>query len=293
MSKSVLITGASSGLGLETAVFLASRGFAVYAGLRDLERRSGLDAEAARRGVSLTVLPLDVTRRDHIRSAVQYVLGQSGAIHALVNNAGVAAKGFFEDLSEDEIRNAFEVNVFGSMAMTRAVLPAMRGARQGRVLFITSLAGLLGSPAYSAYSASKFSLEGFGESLRPELAPFGIHVSLIEPGFVRTRIWDPTKGLAGRALDPESPYSQWYERLEQMAQRMVAASPVLPADVARTVHRVLTDSRPALRYMIGWRARFLLGLFRYVPGQGLKDLYFRGIVRQMTSEQAPTRREGR
>jgi NAD(P)-dependent dehydrogenase (short-subunit alcohol dehydrogenase family) len=282
MPKAVLITGTSSGLGLEMAVHLAERGFKVYASMRNLARRHALDTEAARRNVTLEVLQLDVTDRESIARAVQAVVAGSGGLYGLVNNAGIMVRGYFEDLSESEIRRVFETNVFGTMAVTRAVLPHMRAARHGRIILITSVGGRIGSLAVSPYCTAKFALEGFGESLAQEVLPFGIYVSLVEPAIIRTPFWERNRGVAKGALDAESPYYDWFRKEERLADRLVETTPTKPVHVARAVHRALTARRPRLRYLVGRRAGTLIALRRYVPGDFVERLYSREAVRRVT-----------
>lgn len=282
MINSVLITGASTGLGLEMALYLADRGFEVYASMRDLGQRGALDEAAARRGVQLHVLQIDITKKDEIEGAVSTVVEQSGGIYGLVNNAGIGVRGYFEDLSEEEIRSVFEANVFGTMAITRAVLPHMRAARRGRIVIVTSVGGRIGSLAVSAYCATKFAQEGFGESLAQEVAPFGIYVSLVEPAIIRTERWGANRGVAKRALDPKSPYCAWFHESERLVDRLVKTSPTKPVDVARAVYSALTARRPRLRYMVGCRASLVMILRRYLPGELFERLYFGEAVRRVT-----------
>jgi NAD(P)-dependent dehydrogenase (short-subunit alcohol dehydrogenase family) len=283
MTNSVLVTGTSTGLGLETAVYLAERGFEVYASMRDLGRRGALDEAAARRSVELHVLQLDITDKVSIDRAVQAVVERSGGIYGLINNAGIGLRGYFEDLSEEEIRHVFEVNVFGTMAVTRAVLPHMRAARRGRIVIITSVGGLIGSLAVSAYCATKFAQEGFGESLAQEVVPFGIYVSLVEPAIIKTERWGIKRGIAKGAQDPESPYYAWFRESERLADRLVETSPTKPVDVAKAVYSALTARRPKLRYMVGRRAGLVVALRRYLPGELFERFYFGEAVRRVTT----------
>ncbi len=150
-AKSILITGASTGLGKETALYLAERGFRVYATVREMSGADKLLAEAKSRNVGLRVLPLDVVNPASIEHAVQTIVEESGGIYGLINNAGVGLRGYFEDLDDREIRQMFDANVFGVMAVTRAVLPHMRKARSGRILLISSVGGRIGSLGVSTY----------------------------------------------------------------------------------------------------------------------------------------------
>ena len=278
----VLVTGASSGLGLVTAVYLAQRGFQVYATMRDLQRREHLEAEARRCNVHLDVIQLDITDAHSIQRAVDTVLTRFGTIDGLVNNAGIQLRGYFEDLTDAEVRSVFATNVFGTMAVTRAVLPYMRAARGGRIVLVTSIGGRIGSMALSAYCASKFALEGFGEALALEAKLFGIDVILVEPAIIKTDIWTTNRGSARAALDPSSPYAAWFRETERLANSLVASAPTTPEDVARTVYRALTVQHPRWRYVVGRRARLLLTLRRYLPGELFERLYFRAIIRWVT-----------
>lgn len=278
----VMITGASSGLGLETAVYLAKQGYSVVATMRDLRRRGRLEKEAARVGAELHCLQLDVTDRDSIEAAVQALLHAHGRIDALINNAGVLLRGYFEDLAEPEIRRIFETNVFGTMAVTRAVLRHMRMQGHGRIVIITSIAGQIGSAAMSAYCASKFALEGFGEALALEAKLLGIDVTLIEPGIVNTDIWTSHQNIAQAAHDERSPYAAWFRELEQLTRQLVASAPTSPQDVAAVVHRALVAKRPRLRYLIGYRASLVLALRRYLPGEMFDRVYFGAMNRRIT-----------
>jgi NAD(P)-dependent dehydrogenase (short-subunit alcohol dehydrogenase family) len=289
MSNNILVTGTSTGLGLETAVYLAEQGFEVYASMRDLEGRAALDEEAARRKVSLHLLQLDITDKDDIEQAVRTIVKQSGGIYGLVNNGGIGLRGYFEDLSEEEIHQIFKVNVFGTMEMTRAVLPHMRAARRGRIVIISSIAGLIGALALSSYCATKFAQEGFGESLAQEVMPFGIYVSLVEPAIIKNERWGVNRNIAKRALDPASPYNAWFREAESLADRLVDTSPTKAADVVRAVHRALTVRRPRLRYMVGYRAGLVVALRRYLPRDFFDQLYFGTIVRKVTKAGLPAR----
>jgi NAD(P)-dependent dehydrogenase (short-subunit alcohol dehydrogenase family) len=280
--RAVLVTGASSGIGLATAVHLAARGFRVFAALRDPGRRAALDAEAARRQVRLEVVPLDVTDRASVQAGVDAVADRAGEIYGLVNNAGVQVRGYFEDLSAEEIARVFETNLFGTMAVTRAVLPRMRAAGRGRIVLMTSIGGRLGAPALSAYCASKFALEGFGEALSLEMKLVGLDVSLVAPAIVKTEIWGANRQVARAAEATGSPYRAWFQRSEELAGRMVAAAPTTPADVASAVHRALTARRPRLRYVVGGRARLMLGLRAWLPGESFERIYSAVVTRQLT-----------
>ncbi len=289
MNDSVLITGAGSGIGLETALYLAERGFRVYASVPDLGQRDGVEAVAAERGVSLRVLQLDVTDQRSIQLAVDTIIEEAAGIYGLVHSAGLSLRGFFEDLSETEIRRLFDVNVFGVMEVTKAVLPYMRSARHGRIVIIGSAGGRIASMTLSAYCAGKFALEGFGESLMLELEPLGLHVSLIEPGLVLTPRFTVNRGRATAAIDPNSLYYNWFVQHEKIVDDILRGNRLTPADVAKTVHRSLTVKRPKLRYVVGWRAKLLISLRRHLPGELFEQLYFWQLIRLVTRPRKPAK----
>jgi NAD(P)-dependent dehydrogenase (short-subunit alcohol dehydrogenase family) len=278
----VLVTGASSGIGLEIAVFLARQGYPVYASMRNLDRRAELDAAAARHDVKLDVLQLDITDPASIEKAVAAIAGRTGALYGLVNNAGAILRGFFEDVSDQEVRGVFESNVFGTMALTRAVLPMMREARRGRIIVMSSTGGRLGSPGNSAYCASKFALEGFAECLLQEMVLFGVQVSLVEPGLVKTELFGRNRHIAGRAMSAESPYHNFFQKLEELTDNEVKSAVVTATDVAQAVFEILEANEPHLRYLVGRRGRFLINLRRYLPGEVFDRFWIREMTRRVT-----------
>ena len=288
---SVLITGAAWGLGMEMTLYLAERGFRVYASMPDLSERGPLDEALSTGGLQVRVLQLDVTDRQSIDAAVKIVVEESGGIYGLVNNAGLALRGYFEDLLDEEVRRVFDVNVFGTMAVTQAVLPDMRAARRGRIVLITSIGGRIGSLAVSGYASSKFAEEGFGESLYQELSPFGIGVSMVAPSIVPTVRFGAHRGYAQHALDPDSPYHEWFLESQRLTDKLVETSPTKPIDIAKTVHKALTARRPRLRYMVGWRASLVVALRRYLPTAIFDRLYFRTVIRRVTKNQPPNKNQ--
>src|SRR5581483_8488364 len=173
-----LITGAGSGLGLESALFLAARNFRVYGTVLTEAEHNHLNERAAARRVKVTPLRMDVTRRPDIDRTVDTIIRESGRIAAVVHFAGMGLRGFLEDLSMEEIRRLYDVNVFGIMELTQAVLPHMRAHRSGRIVITASAAGRMGEMSISGYSSGKFAVVGLGGCLRQEMAIFGIHVSI-------------------------------------------------------------------------------------------------------------------
>jgi NAD(P)-dependent dehydrogenase (short-subunit alcohol dehydrogenase family) len=286
----VLITGAGTGFGLATALRLARRGFPVVATVPDPAQEAGVAEAAGEAGLRVQVLPLDVTDRDGTARAVAAVATQPGGLYAVVNNAGIGLRGFFEDLAEDEIRRLFDVNVFGAMAVTRAALPHLRAAGRGRVVFMSSAGGRIGAMTLSGYCATKFALEGLAESLALELPPLGVFVSLIEPGVSMTPFYTMNRARARGAIDPTGPNYRWFIRHEAIVDDALRARRTTPDDVARTVERALTARRPRLRYVVGRGAKLMIALQRYLPAQTFAGLYSRQVLR-MVMRPRPTEGE--
>lgn len=288
----VIVTGSSTGLGLETALHLAQRGFDVFATVRDMASsgQAVLNAAAAY-GVDVQVRQLDLTDPATVTATVEAVAAEAGGIYGLVNNGGVGLRGCLEDTSEEEIRQVFEANVFGTIAVTKAALPYMRRARNGRIVTISSVGGRISSFGVSVYCASKFALEGLGEGLALELKPFGVHSILVEPGIVKTTRWTANRGIAERARHPDSPYRELFEGSEVVTDRAVNRSRTKGLDVAETVYRALTEPNPRLRYVVGRPASAAILLKRYLPERAFERVYFgpllRGIERQATSGDRP------
>ncbi len=266
MNKVALITGASSGFGLLTSVTLARRGWRVLATMRDLNQREKLENAARDAGVleRIEFVALDVTNPEQIAALADLVTKRGEPLHALVNNAGFAVPGFAEDVTDAELRHQFDTNFFGAAAVTRALLPQMRRQRFGHVVMVSSISGRMGYPGVSSYSASKFALEGWTETLRYEVKALGIHVVLVEPGSFDTDIWTRNAKLTAGLQDPTSANASrvpgWRRRIEQGAKDR--ADPQVVADV---IARVLETPRPKLRYVVGKDARMALRLRRIFP----------------------------
>ncbi|MGK9253025.1 SDR family oxidoreductase [Paenibacillus humicus] len=245
-----LVTGASSGFGLLTSVELARRGFKVIATMRNPRKSGTLLAEAERAAVQdrLETIRLDVTEPAAIREAVADVMRRHGRIDVLVNNAGYAAGGFVEEVPMAAWREQMETNVFGLIAVTQAVLPHMRGQGCGHIVNISSVSGLIALPGYAPYSTSKFAVEGFSEALRLEMKPFGIDVSLVEPGAYRTEIWK--KGFHAVHVSDASPYRGMLDRILAYSRKTSDNAPD-PAAVARLVASIAGTAKPRMRYLSG------------------------------------------
>lgn len=285
-ADAVLVTGSSTGLGLEAALYLAEKGFKVYATVRDIAAAPRVNEAAAKRGVTVSVLELDITNQESIDHAVAAIVAEAGPIFGLVNNGGIGLRGCLEDLTDEEIRRVFDANVFGTIAVTKAVLPHMRSAGRGRVITISSVGGRISSYGVSMYCASKFALEGFGEALALEIAPFGLQSILVEPGIIDTTRWSTHRGLAAGALDPASPYHRMFQVSEVMSDDIVARSRTKPVDVARTIHTALTVEKPKMRYIVGRPASAVVKLRRLLPEPFFERVYFGGMLKRLERETA-------
>jgi NAD(P)-dependent dehydrogenase (short-subunit alcohol dehydrogenase family) len=275
----VLITGTSSGFGLSAAIECAAAGHRVIATMRTPEQRGPLEEAAKARGVSLDVEQLDVTAPGTGAKVRELVL-KYGPVYAVVNNAGIALGGAFEEQPEAEIRDQFETNVFGLMAVTRAVLPSMRAAGRGRIINVSSLSGRVAFPLLSAYAASKHAVEGFSESLRWEVEPLGIEVCLVEPGTFKSSLFaagspsSPDRAPPAAAAD--GPYAPLNQVVERLALEEAAKAQPLDA-VGKAIARLVSEPSPRFRTLIGMDARTLVTLRRMMPDR----LFASGIRRLM------------
>jgi NAD(P)-dependent dehydrogenase (short-subunit alcohol dehydrogenase family) len=277
--KTVVVTGASTGIGRECALLLASRGFRVFAGVRTEEAAQDLKRSA---GEGLSALILDVTDGQSIHSAAQTVAIECGAagLHGLVNNAGISVAGPLELLPIAALRNQLEVNVLGQVAVTQAFLPLLRAAR-GRIILMGSILGRFALPFLGAYAGAKFALEGIADSLGMELHDCGVSVTILEPGNIKTPIWEKSKRLAqdisnGQAGPRWDPYRGAAASFQEYTDRS-AHSGIPAVRVARVVARALSARAPRTRYAVGWESRLLGRLAPALPGR-LRRWFIRRVV---------------
>jgi NAD(P)-dependent dehydrogenase (short-subunit alcohol dehydrogenase family) len=266
-SMAVVVTGASTGIGAACALDFAGRGMTVFAGVRD--PRAG-EALAAKGGPSLIPITLDVTDEPSIARSVetvQRVVGDSG-LGGLVNNAGIAIGSPLEVIDLSQLRKQLDVNVIGQIAVTQAFLPLLRRAR-GRIVNMGSIAGRGTIPLLGPYSASKFALEALTDALRMELQPWGIHVSIIEPGAIATPIWEKSEKAAGdlEASASEEAKALYGEAVIRIREAIVHATKraIPPAAVVHAVHHALTASHPHTRYLVGADAKARAWMVKWLP----------------------------
>ncbi len=267
MSKVILVTGASSGIGEATVLRLLKDGATVYAAARRIERMQTLQQAGAR------IVPLDLTDDASIVAAVEHITRDSGKLDGLVNNAGYGSYGSLEDVPLEEGRRQFEVNVFGLARLIQLCLPMMRAQRSGTIVNITSIGGKMHEPLGSWYHATKFAVEGMSDCLRMELAPFGIHVVIVEPGAIKTE-WTAIARQSLLKYSGETayaPFAKIHAKILAMADREGGmASP--PSVVANTIAKAFAAARPKTRYATGGGARVILLLRRLLSDRGFDRL---------------------
>jgi NAD(P)-dependent dehydrogenase (short-subunit alcohol dehydrogenase family) len=247
--KVALVTGASSGFGQATAALLAAQGFLVFG-----TSRAPLHKEAS----SVELLPLDVNSETSVQMCVQTILGRTGRIDLLVNNAGFAQAGALEENSLEEAHAQFDTNVFGVLRLLKAVLPVMRKQGSGQIITVSSLLGVVAMPYLGLYASSKFALEGMIEGLYHELRPFHIKVSLVEPTFFRTKF------DAQPPATPLAAYESARQSMLQFVRQAVEQGPD-PEQVARRIVQLTTSVDPPLRSSVGPRANLLVALRHWLP----------------------------
>ncbi|KHK99421.1 short-chain dehydrogenase [Microbacterium mangrovi] len=249
-TKTALVTGASSGIGESTARKLHNLGFTVYGAARRTDRLQGLGSDGIR------TLAMDVTDEDSMRAGVARIVAETGRLDVLVNNAGYGSYGAIEDVPMDEARRQFDVNVFGAMRLSQLVLPHMRAQQSGTIVNISSMGGKIYTPLGGWYHGTKFAVEALSDCLRLEVAPFGIHVVVIEPGGIATE-W---AGIAADSLETSSASGPYARQAASVAKtlRSGANRDSSPSVVADAIAKAVTASKPRTRYAVGFGAKPLI-----------------------------------
>jgi NAD(P)-dependent dehydrogenase (short-subunit alcohol dehydrogenase family) len=248
-----VVTGSSRGIGFETSLTLAENGFTVYATVRNIDKVSNLMDVTINRDLPIKVVQLDVTNDTSVRQAIQYIVEREGHIDLLINNAAYSQLGSVEDLSSEEVQSQFNTNVFGIFRTIREVIPIMRKQSiGGTIINIGSANGFFGAPCISAYAATKFALEGLTQSLRFELAPFGIRVSIIEPGAVNTDVTKYSMYVPKKiqAANSTSPFVEMTKSIMEKSKELIkmGSSPKLVAEI---VLKIVNTDKPEWRYRAG------------------------------------------
>jgi len=262
VSKAVLITGCSSGIGWATAKYLSDVGWRVYATARDVEKIAPLGESGCR------LLALDVTDEDSMASAVGEVEREEGAVGVLVNNAGFSQSGAVEAVPMEKVRRQFETNVFGLVRMCQLVLPEMRVQGYGRIVNLSSMGGKLTLPGAGFYHASKYAVEAISDALRYEVAGFGIKVSVVEPGLIRSGFADAAVGSMNKQDD--GPYAGFDEAVARVTTENYERGPISrlagePEAVAEAIERAISAGKPRSRYAVTPSAHLFMGLRRLLP----------------------------
>jgi NAD(P)-dependent dehydrogenase (short-subunit alcohol dehydrogenase family) len=270
ISKAVLITGCSTGIGRATAEHLAARGWNVYATARKPESIADLAARGCK------TLALDVCDDASMRAAVETVERAEGSVGVLINNAGYGLEGAFEEVPMTDIRRQFETNVFGLVAMTKLVLPGMRRQRWGRVVNLSSMGGKLTFPGGAYYHATKHAVEALSDALRFEVKGFGIDVIVIQPGPIKTRFGDTAGNVASTK---DSPYAAFNAVLEKQVRELYESGPMArfaapPEAVAEVIGKAIAATNPKTRYKVTLAARVLMGLRQVLPDRAF-DAFLR------------------
>jgi len=269
-SRIAFVTGASTGIGFDTAIALRAAGFTVYAGARRVDKMEPLKQHG------ITVLSLDVTSEESMESAVRLVEAAHGQIDLLVNNAGYGSYGSLEEVPLAEGRRQFEVNVMGLARMTQLVIPGMRRSRSGRIINVASIGGKIYEPLGAWYHGTKFAVEGMSDSLRLELGPHGIDVVIIEPSGTDSE-WGTIAGEGLLAASGGGPYSKQAHIVAAALASTSGTGHVLstPARVvAKTIVRAATAKRPRTRYPVGRGAWSVLALRRILPDRAFDAVFW-------------------
>ncbi|HEY6462421.1 MAG TPA: SDR family oxidoreductase [Polyangiaceae bacterium] len=281
--RTVLVTGATAGIGRHLALDLAAHGHRVFATGRSARALASLAEEAATKGLALSTLTLDVTSKDSVAAAVDSVRAQTSGhgVDVLVNNAGYGQGGALLEVSDATLREQFDTNVFGLMDVTRAFAPEMIARGRGWILNVSSIGGRVTFPFFGAYHASKYAVEALSDALRAELRGMGVHVALIEPGPIESRFSERAFGSLPAGQEA-SPYATSYALAGSIRSASDKAS-FGPGHVARAVRRAIGSRWPRARYVAPWFLAVPLGLLPLLPTR-LVDALFRRVFRLSRSE---------
>ena len=259
----ILITGASSGIGKTLANFLMSKGYKVYGTTRQPVTQEAELFQTSQNGGFFRMIQLDVRSDESIRKALEYIIGREGALHVLINNAGYGIAGSVEDTTAAEAQQQFDTNFFGVLRMCNQVVPIMRRQHKGLIINVSSVAGLISIPFQSMYSASKYAVEALTEALRMEVKPFGIRVTMVEPGDTKTGFTANRQAVAAAG---DSIYKERFTRSIQEMARSEQNGPE-PKTILRVVAKMLRRKNPPIRTVIGGSYKIIAFLKRILPSR--------------------------
>jgi short-subunit dehydrogenase len=249
MNKVVLITGASSGMGKSTANILHGQGYKVYGAARRLEEMQDLKEQG------MSIVSLDLTNDESIANCIQSIIDKEGKIDVLINNAGYGSYGAIEDVSIEEAKRQFEVNIFGLARITQLVLPAMRAQKSGRIVNISSMGGKIYTPLGAWYHATKHALEGWSDCLRLEVKQFGIDVVIVEPGGIKTS-WGEIAADNLKKSSGKGAYAAFANNIAESMKKMYSSNGLTNVDVlGKEIAKAATDKKPKRRYVKGYMAK--------------------------------------
>ena len=254
MQKVALVTGSSSGIGFESCIALAKDGYRTFASMRDIKKAGEIEAIAKKENLPIDVIQLDVDNEESIVSAIKQIASDGGRLDVLVNNAGYGQFGCTEDVSVDDFRKQFETNFFSIIRIIQEVSPIMRNQNSGIIVNISSVIGRMGLPGFPAYISTKYALEGLSECLRYELGQFGIKVTLIEPGAIKTNFFDSMKIQESKA-DPQ------YKKLTDhilSGLKMMSELGTAPSQVAEVIIKAIHADEILPRYIAGTDAAMFM-----------------------------------
>ena len=254
MDKIAVVTGSSSGIGYETALALARDGFYTFATMRNTSKASEIQEAAKKEKLKIDVIELDVDKEESIKSAIDKIISEKNRVDVLVNNAGYMVFGCVEDVPLNDFRQQFETNFFSIVRIIQEVAPIMRKQGSGTIVNISSVVGRMGLPGSSAYISTKFALEGLTECLRYELGQFGIKITLIEPGVIKTNFFSSMKKVEPKS-DPR--YKELTEKILSGLKMMVEMG-THPSEVAKVVIKAINDKEILPRYVAGNDASMFL-----------------------------------
>jgi len=276
---SVLVTGASTGIGLAITQYLASKGMHVFAGARKQEA-----LESLAKNPNVTPVKLDVTNTEDIKRVKKVIEEKAAGLFGLVNNAGIGNGGSLMDVSVEDLRAQFEVNLFGVHQITQAVFPLLLKAK-GRIVMMSSDSGFFATPFFGPYCSSKFALEGYSDSLRREITPYGVKVIIIEPGRITTPIWDKGERYLNKYTG--SLFAVEAQAIGEYAIRKGKTTGLAPIEVAKTVYQVLTAISPKLRYIVAGN-KFEYQMMKILPAYYVDKLALKKVQKVVKISHAAT-----
>jgi NAD(P)-dependent dehydrogenase (short-subunit alcohol dehydrogenase family) len=278
--KYVLITGCSSGFGYTLAIELDKQGFNVFAGVRNLQNASALKQQLSSRSV---VFILDITKQEDIDAAYTMVKEKTNTLHALVNNAGISRSNYIDWMTIEIMRKNMDVNFFGHVAVTKKFLPLLISKKNSRVINVSSISGFISFSSASAYSTSKYALESFSDCLRREMAPWGLRVSIIEPGAMRTSFLNEQETFSRKLWNelPSDIQLRWGEDFANKVIKQIVDNPFMnnaedPLKAVRAIQHAVMNTNPRIRYRPGWQAKLIFTIFMLFPDWLVDQLVLAG-----------------